>query len=56
MMFFKFDFFFNLKKGTHIYDQYYHRDNLLKKKNHMFIFWFKGDFKTCVLNLVTIFI
>jgi hypothetical protein len=45
MMFFKLDFFLILKKGTCIYDIYYRRNNILKKKNHMFIFWFKGDFK-----------
>jgi hypothetical protein len=56
MMFFKLEFFFNLKKKTHVHDSYYHKNNIIKKKNHMFNFWFKGDFKTCVLNLVTLLI
>jgi hypothetical protein len=55
MMFFKLEFLI-FKKGTHIYDLYYHRNNILKKKSHMFIFWFREDFKTCVLNSAIIFI
>jgi uncharacterized Zn finger protein len=44
MIFFKLEILIFLKKGTHIYDLYYHINNILKK-NHMFIFWFRGTLK-----------
>jgi hypothetical protein len=56
MIFLKLEFLNFFEKWINIYDLYYHINNILKKKNHMFSFWFSKNFKTCVLNLITIFI
>jgi hypothetical protein len=43
MMFLKLDFFLILKKGTHIYDLYYCKNNILKKEKPYIHFLVWGD-------------